>query len=488
MKVEKSVILYSVVVFLISLITYFTLYWYPKGLFWDENYHIASSQKYIDGVFFMEPHPPLGKQLIALGEVLLGINRNIDKSYFNTTDYISEVPKGYSFAGVRFFPTLLATIGSIFVFLIFYNIFSKPVYGFLFSGFYLFENALIMHSRGAMLEGIQLFFILWAIYYFLKHIKDGERKVIYYFILGIISGLAISVKLNSAILLLLFVFWAWEDYGENVKKFNFSLNWLSTLGIKSLVSIAGILIPFFISFYVHFALCRNVLENRYYGASESYRKILSAGETHNPIYFFTMLKDYFAYIDNYEKGVPKWDPTKIGENGSPAFMWPFGYKAINYRWTKWRGMVAYLYLQGNPLLWWSGLSGVILSFALLLGRIFFKAQYRDENNFKLILYFSLLYFSYMFVMCKIERVMYLYHYFIPLLFSFFMFALIFYEVFYDYISQNDRFMLVLTAVFVGEVFAVFLFFSPFTYYIPLDALQFMKRVWTKVWGLVPITY
>jgi len=486
----KRKMLYISIVILTSLLTFLTAYWYPSGLFWDENYHIASSQKYIDGVFFMEPHPPLGKQIIALGEAIFnffGVNKGIDKSSFNTTDYINSVPEGYSFAGVRFFPTLFGALSSIFVFLIFYHIFSNLNYALLFSSFYVFENSIIMHSRGAMLEGIQLFFVLWALFYFFKIINQ-KRTLLNYFNLGLITSLAIAVKVNSAILLLLFVFLAWEDYSKNLKNLNFSFSWIKEFLLKVLVSITGVLIPLLISFYFHFAICQNVLENRYYNASNKYREILSLKQAGNPVHFFTMLKDYIGYIERYEKGVPKWDPSKVGENGSPAFTWPFGYKAINYRWTKWRGKVAYLYLQGNPLLWLCGLIGVLLSFSLVTGRIFFNSKYHDEKNFKYIVYLSIMYFSYMLAMMKIERVMYLYHYFIPLLFSFFLFALIFYELFYDYIKDEDKLMLMFTSFFVVEIFLVFLFFSPFTYYIPLDNIQFMKRVWTKIWGLVPVTY
>ena len=37
-------------ILIISLIIYGTLYGNPKAMFWDENYHIASAQKDIDGV------------------------------------------------------------------------------------------------------------------------------------------------------------------------------------------------------------------------------------------------------------------------------------------------------------------------------------------------------------------------------------------------------------------------------------------------------
>ncbi len=487
----KSKIILGILIFLSSIV-YFTNYGQPDGLFWDENYHIASAQKYIDGIMFMEPHPPLGKQLIALGEKifnLFGVNKNIDKSYFNTTDYITYVPEKFSFTGFRFASTFFGFLSTIFIFLAFRLIFKNDIFAFIFSSFFLFDNAIVMHLRGAMLEGPQLFFIILSLFYFLKSITQKEkRKLKEYFLLGIFSGLAIAVKLNSAILLLLFLFFVWEDYQNEVLKLSFSPEILKDISLKAIISIAGIIIPLFLSFYLHFAIGTEVLQNRYYHASQKYREIILNGETANPLHFFTMLGDYIKYIDNYERGVPKWDPTKVGENGSPAFMWPFGYKSINYRWTKWRGQVAYLYLQGNPLIWLLSLIAIILSFVFVAGRIFYNIKPKDEKRAKLITYFVILYFSYMAAMLKIERVMYLYHYFIPLVFSFFLIVLIFIDFFNEYIQKKDKLIIIAATLMAVEIVGVFLFYSPFTYYIPLDSLEFMQRVWSKVWGLVPITY
>ncbi|MGC8765806.1 MAG: phospholipid carrier-dependent glycosyltransferase [Brevinematia bacterium] len=477
---------------LLGFVAVFTAYWYPNGLFWDENYHIASAQKYIDGVMFMEPHPPLGKQILALGEAIFnafGLNKGIDKSSFLTTDYITSVPEGFSFAGFRFFSVFFAFLSSFFIFLIFYLIFSNPLYALLFSSFYIFENAIIMHSRGAMLEGIQLFFVILSTFYFIYLIKvKNGRKLLDYFLLAIFAGLAISVKVNSMIVLLFFVFLAWEDYREEILKLKFSLGFIKDFFLKATVSVVGVLLVVFLSFYAHFAICNRVVSGRYYQASNEYKEILAAHKTTDVRYFPVMLRDYISYIILYEKGVPKWDPTKKGENGSPAFTWPFGYKSINYRWTKWRGKVAYLYLQGNPLIWLCGLLGVFLSIVFVVSKIFFGAKIKDSQRFRWISYFVMSYLFYLYTMFNIERVMYLYHYFIPLIFSFILFALIFYEFFGEYIEKNDRLMLVATSIFALEIFAVFLFYSPFTYYIPIDSIQFMKRVWTKIWDLVPITY
>ena len=62
------------VVLIVSYFTYFHRYPSPAAPFWDENYYIPDAQKYLNGIFFMDIHPPLGKMLIALGEWLLHPN------------------------------------------------------------------------------------------------------------------------------------------------------------------------------------------------------------------------------------------------------------------------------------------------------------------------------------------------------------------------------------------------------------------------------
>src|SRR4030042_7026532 len=107
LKKIKLKYIYLFIILIISFFTYFNNYSYPPALFWDENYHVASAQKYIDGVMFMEPHPPLGKLLIALSEKVINPNKNLNKSSFLDTDHIKDIPENYNFIGVRFASTFL---------------------------------------------------------------------------------------------------------------------------------------------------------------------------------------------------------------------------------------------------------------------------------------------------------------------------------------------------------------------------------------------
>jgi dolichyl-phosphate-mannose--protein O-mannosyl transferase len=70
----------------------------------------------------MEPHPPLGKLLIAFSEKIINPNKNIDKSNFLTSDHIKDIPEGYNFTGVRFISTLSCIYFSITIFFNFITI------------------------------------------------------------------------------------------------------------------------------------------------------------------------------------------------------------------------------------------------------------------------------------------------------------------------------------------------------------------------------
>src|SRR5690606_18365098 len=90
-------------ILIISLIIYGTLYGHPKAMFQDNSYYIASAQKHIADVLYMEPHPPLGKMLMAVGEVLVGANNDINQQALNVIDYLTghAAPAGMQYSGFR---------------------------------------------------------------------------------------------------------------------------------------------------------------------------------------------------------------------------------------------------------------------------------------------------------------------------------------------------------------------------------------------------
>ena len=103
-------------VLVLSLYTYIPGYQKPALLFWDENFHIASAQRYLNNVFFLEPHPPLGKLVIAAGEYLFKFNSV--NNQFISEEKADEIPDGFSFAGYRLFPVIFAALIAPLIYLI----------------------------------------------------------------------------------------------------------------------------------------------------------------------------------------------------------------------------------------------------------------------------------------------------------------------------------------------------------------------------------
>ena len=184
--------------FLVLLFAFFSFFWnynYPNSSQWDEVYHIASSEKYLTNSVFMESHPPLGKMFIALGEKILNPNAKksevnpiarlcfsqndwekrpeiIDKTSFLKTDQIQGYPDGYSFCGVRLMPVLFAMFTAPLFFFLLFLLVRNLHLALLFSSLFVFDNAIILQSRAAMVDSIQIFFIVLAICYFVFKLEQ----------------------------------------------------------------------------------------------------------------------------------------------------------------------------------------------------------------------------------------------------------------------------------------------------------------------------
>ncbi len=468
-------------VFLMA-ISYFTVvhnFWNPPNLFWDENYHIASAQKYLNGVFFMEPHPPLGKLVIALGEKL--VNMNPVDNQFIGTDYATNPPAGFSFLGYRLFPVLFAWLTVPLLFGIFLLLTRRSLWAMLLSFLYIFDNALMVHARSAMLESTMLFFGALSILAFLlawewKDNKKTFRNAALLFGAGFAGILATKA---FGLILILFVpamLWMlWPDWKKGLK----FAGWAS---ITFFVVYAAV-------WQTHFSLGTQVNpslpDQGLYQASAEYETILKAGTTSSPASFRVMLRDSLNFVGHYQKGVPRLDLCKADENGSPWFFWPLGARTIDYRWETPDGhSYKYLYLVPNPVVWALGLLGVILSIILLVGSLFFPGASQELRYRNLMLIFLGFYVSYLAAVSTIDRVMYLYHYFLPLFFSFILFALVFMELqqFGKWKLHEERKTTILL-VLGSLIFIGFQFFHAFTYYEPLNDEQFQRRNLLQLWDM-----
>lgn len=460
----------------------------PPHIFWDENYHVTSAQRYIDDLAQLEPHPPLGLMLIAVGEYLSGANDGVDKHVLDNTKQISgdDLPKGFSFAGMRLMPSLFAAFGALVFFALIYELLENRLYALLFTSLYLFENAFVVHFRATHLDSFQMFFTIGALWYFTRLWKTTQvLKWWQYALLGVWCALSIMVKVNAVILLVLFPVLYFKDVRQQPK--DARINWPIDFLSKSGSAIAAVLVIFFAVFFVHALHSRNLAPTDTPARSQDlanmspeYRQYLEKHETLTPRMVVIMAVDYFKFMDKDHKGVPKLDVTKPGENGSHPLHWPFHDRNINYRWDSADGKTSYVQLIGNQPAWYCGTAAVILSLLLVINYRVFGIQPRGTmRTYHLIEVFTAMWVVFMALHLWIisQRVLYLYHYFIGLMISYVLLALM-----WKYVAEiKPNFDRHKGKVLVGAVsfFALsYWFFLPLTNHYPMTKEQCeLRNVW-----------
>ena len=468
-------------VLMTSFFTYFFRYDQPQAPFWDENYYITDAQRILNGVFSMQIHPPLGKLLIAAGEALFDGNQN--DAQFLDTEHAGEFPKDFSFIGYRFFPALLGWLTVPLLFFCLLLITRHPLIATLLSFLALFDNALLVHSRGAMLDApLNFFFVLsCALFLLLVRTKDRDRGFLWLSAgLGIGIGLTVATKLNGAILFLFFPALLWHLRKE----------WKHGLAAVALGGGAFFIVLMSV-WYVHLSrmeVIRPALRDEgWYLASEEYKTIIREGEQRSLLAFPAMLRDHLRYAPHYNKGIPKLDLCKPDENGSPVFLWPFGVTAINYRWSSaGEETYRYLFLVANPAVWLAGVAGVILSGVFLLSPLFGakRTSHLDREHAFLGATFFLLYMGYMTAFSMMDRVHFLYSYFPALLTSFLLLGIVLASArsIGAFLLTEERKTLI-AMLLACLIFLCFQIYRPFTYYEPITNTGVEKRAIFRLWNL-----
>lgn len=472
------------IVLILGLVMYFAGRAEPTHAFWDENYHITSAERYLAGVGQLEPHPPLGLMLIALGEKLTSPNAAIDKTPLLADKYINgdNIPQGFSFAGMRLMPSLFGALGALLFLGLMIELTGSRLTGLLFSALYLFENAWIVHFRAVHLDSFQMFFCIGTLWIFLRMWKQQTAlQVGQYIGMALLCGLGIMVKINAAMLLILFPIIYFKDAGTQARGFHWGEQ-LRHFGIKAGSSVLTVLAVTAVVFALHALIGSKPVpagssgntDNEF--MSQTYKDYLGQRSSLGPSTLLAITDDYFKFMDHDHKGVPKLDVCKPGENGSHPLHWPIHDKTINYRWDSADGFTRYVQLVGNQVSWYLGLAAVLLSFLTVANRRLFNIDAGNGRTYALIEVFTGLYVVFMLLHLYLgaQRVMYLYHYFIGLLISYLLIVLNWQNLcdFHKLSTGVRRLSALLIAL---AILASGLFFLPLSNHWPLNKDQCERR-------------
>ena len=460
----------------------------PPALFWDENYHVTSAERYVEGYAQLTPHPPLALLLIAAGEVLSGTNRNIDKHLLTTKKSVSgdELPQGFDFSGMRLMPALFAALGALAFYGLMLEIGGAVVPAALLSGLYLFENAFVVHFRAVHLEGIQMTFMVAALWQFVRCWKRASCSgAWHYALLTGLCTLASLVKVNAVFLLLLPALLLARDLlppqatGVRVRR-------LAGVAAASAATAAALV---FAVVLVHVLVGRRLPELATPSGAQDlprmsteYREYVAGRAPLSAGLLWNVARDGLRNLGTEHLNAPRRRLNDVTENGSSPWHWPFHDRNINYRWDSANGSTAYVELAGNQLAWYSGTLAVIASLVMLLRhRLFRTVPAGRPHTWQLLECLAVLYIAFMAMSLYYEsrRVMYLYHYFPGLLISYVMLAL-WWQRARELSRRFARHATSVLAAVMGVFLLCFLFFLPLSNHVPLTKAECERRnIWVS---------
>lgn len=477
-------------VLIVSYFTYFSGYNKPSTVIYDERYNIVHAERYLQRTLYFDVNPPIAKLFIALGEKIFAPNKNLDLSEHLNRGYVfDDITPGFSFIGVRFFPTLFAFLNALLFFLILYKLSKNNFLSLMFTSLYLFENSSIVHFRTAMIDSTMIFFSFLAILYFLYLYEKKKRKAfLNYFILGCLTALAAFTKLVGFICLLLFVFLLLKEINSKSLK---NLRSKILCGFKASLSyLFAVFIIGFLTYYLHIVICTNIVleeDNRdlpsKIGASKEYVKLIEEKDLANPLKLYVPMRDYFNYITAPQELLPELND----DINSTPLLWPIGIKNVIYSVFSdsdiGKDKNSYLKFQGNAVNWLMGFISIIVSLGLIVSRFIFKVKVSDKKTFNYILIFTSLYVGFMgaVTFISLKRPLYIHTYLLPLFFSFIIFFLVFNYFFQKNIIKKSKTLMLSIFLLVFLIFYVFCYTSPLSYAKPITYLECEKTKMVDYW-------
>ncbi|KAI9005887.1 Dolichyl-phosphate-mannose-protein mannosyltransferase-domain-containing protein [Gaertneriomyces semiglobifer] len=167
----------------------------PSEVVFDEVHFGGFASKYINGKFFMDVHPPLGKLLISASAVLAGFDGSFDFKEIGMDYLKAKVP----YVAMRMLPGVMGVLVAPLAYVTMRNLRASHASAALTALLLIFDNALALQSRLILLDSILVFFtaltaVLWTDF---MTLQDHPFSFPWWFSLlmtGVAMALAASVK------------------------------------------------------------------------------------------------------------------------------------------------------------------------------------------------------------------------------------------------------------------------------------------------------
>src|ERR1700674_4178671 len=332
-----------------------TRFWrlgYPGAPVFDEGNFVGQAGTYLRGEQYIDPHPPLARELIALGMWLFG-------PAHAWAWRLSNAAVGTALVGITY------ALGR--------RMFGSRLVGALAASFILLDGLFLVDSRTGVLEIVYLTLAAVSYLLFFKFLQglnrgQGKRTLLW---LGIALGLCLGAKLLlpgvTFLLVIAFLTVALVSHpappGEAPARRRLILGVWLLVGSTATLGYVAAFLPNYL--------------------------LLGWGGVQ-------ALVNYGRDALWYENGAQ----DALDPRSSPWWSWPLLlHPFIYWQATLDSGQVSTIWFGGNPILWWASLSAICILCVRLISRPSLPVAFLVAG-----------YFSYLVIQLPITRPMYLYHY------------------------------------------------------------------------------
>lgn len=431
----------------LGLVTHFAWLGTPDSAVFDEVHFGKFISAYFTHEYYFDIHPPLGKLILAAWGSLWGFRPGFSFAS------IGDAYPDNLYIALRFLPSLAGAFLPLVIYGVARRLKMSQAASALAGVLIALDNALLVQSRYILLDAFLLLFGFTSLYCYLRWRAGGTKWLLA--AAGILGGAAMSIKWTGitflALIVILELFHLWQDRRGTARRRLGPL--VATLGVLPLLVYAG-------AFTIHFSLLTKTGAGDAF-MSTRFQKGLE-GSRHAEDATLTTLSMPEKIIElNREMFRSNQRLTATHPYSSKWYSWPFLDRPIFY-WVK---DTARVYLVGNPAVWWlSTAAAMVILINLLMSGL------RRINAVPAILAGAWL--MNMLPFMGIDRVMFLYHYFTALIWAVLMLA---------YITDQSRKAKQAFFLFSGLALALFIFFAPLSYGLPMSSTAYEARVWFNSW-------
>lgn len=438
----------------LSAALHFAWFGHPASVVFDEVYFPRFGLAYLNGEYYFDLHPPLGKLI------------------FGATGWIAGIDPGFSFGGVhqpfpdssylalRIPPRLAGTLLPLVLVGIAFELGLSRLAAFTVGALAVLDNGLLADSRIALIDPFLLLAGFGAIWCWLRSRTRGWGWSV---AAGLLAGAALAVKWSGLAFVGLVLLGA-------------GLHWLRTrdlagIGRMALMIVASAAV-YVATFVIHDALLTRAGPDAAH-MSAAYQANLSgtaaAADPAQPRAGFVarMVELHSKMLGGHQSAGPH-------PYGSRWHDWPFMMRGIAM-WTQAKdGTIASIHLLGNPAVWWASGYAILLLLVNFPPRLYNWALRRPGAQLvPTETAIIVAWLANMLPFVLISRVLFVYHY-LPALCV----ALLGVGHLIDRSGRDARW---LAPLLIALAVAGFVYFAPLTYGLTLTDAEFNARMWLRGW-------